>query len=252
MRQWTVDAFASRPFTGNPAAVVEPLDAWPDDGWMQSLAEENKHAETAFLRKTGEAHRFDLRWFTPSKEVELCGHATLASAHVLCAEMGLDAPEIAFETRWSGRLGVVRRGDGYVLDLPAAAATPVAPPAGLAEALGAAPVQVCESRYLLVVLADEAGVRGLRPDFSALARFGESAGARGNVIVCAQADAERPSRAYRRTRRRGRLTASWRPFGLSGSGGSNWTSTRPSRAGGPISAARWRASGSRWAARRSR
>ena len=192
MRQWTVDAFADRPFRGNPACVVEPFDAWPSDAWMQALAEENKQAETAFLRRTETADRFDLRWFTPTKEVELCGHATLASAHVLSAELGGASAEIAFDTRWSGRLAVRRRESGYVMDLPGAAATPVQAPAGLAEALGATPVQVCESRYLLVVLENEQAVRDLRPDISALADFGESQGARGNVIVCAEAASDRP------------------------------------------------------------
>ena len=79
MRQWIVDAFAAAPFKGNPAAVVEPFDAWPRDAWMQSLAQENNQAETAFLLKTSDPARFGLRWFTPSLEVPLCGHATLAS-----------------------------------------------------------------------------------------------------------------------------------------------------------------------------
>lgn len=161
---------------------------------MQALAEENKHAETAYLRRTQDAGRYELRWFTPTQEVELCGHATLASAHVLAVELGLEGADISFDTRWSGRLGVTRQGGGYVMDFPAAAATPVAAPAGLAEALGAAPVQVCESRYLLVVMESEQAVRDLAPDIPALARFGETEGARGNVIVSAQAE---PGRAYR-------------------------------------------------------
>jgi PhzF family phenazine biosynthesis protein len=198
MRQWTVDAFASRPFTGNPAAVVEPFDQWPDDGWMQSLAEENKHAETAYLRRTNDPHRFDLRWFTPAKEVELCGHATLASAHVLAAELALETAEIAFDTRWSGRLSVAREDGNYRLDLPASASSPVDTPDGLAAALGAMPLQVCESRYVLAVLESEAAVRALTPDLAALARFGETEGSRGNIIVCAEADEGRPYRVVSR------------------------------------------------------
>ena len=88
MRQWTVDAFADRPFRGNPACVVEPFEVWPDDAWMQALAEENKQAETAYVRRTSDPDRFELRWFTPTVEAPLCGHATLASAHVLFSELG--------------------------------------------------------------------------------------------------------------------------------------------------------------------
>ncbi len=198
MRQWTVDAFASRPFTGNPAAVVEPFEAWPEDRWMQALAEENKHAETAYLRRTDAPDRFELRWFTPAKEVELCGHATLASAHVLLAELGAAGSRIVFETRWSGELVVERAGGGYRMDLPAAPARPVETPAGLEDALGAKPRQVAKSRYLLVVLEGEKTVRELRPDIAALARFGQAQGARGNVIVSAEADAGRPYRVVSR------------------------------------------------------
>ena len=108
MRQWTVDAFASGPFKGNPACVTQPLDAWRDDAWMQALAAENNQAETAYLLTTGDPARFGLRWFTPALEVPLCGHATLAAAHVLFAELGLDAPMVTFDTK-SGPL-TVRRG----------------------------------------------------------------------------------------------------------------------------------------------
>ena len=87
MRQFLVDAFASKPFTGNPACVVEPFDVWPDAVWMQTLAMENNQAETAYLLETDEPNRFGLRWFTPALEIPLCGHATLASAHVLLNEL---------------------------------------------------------------------------------------------------------------------------------------------------------------------
>jgi PhzF family phenazine biosynthesis protein len=198
MRQWTVDAFADRPFRGNPACVVEPLDAWPQDGWMQALAEENKQSETAFLVRTPEPGRFELRWFTPATEVALCGHATLASAHVLYTELGLDGPAVRFDTRQSGQLAVERRGTGYRMDLPAAPATPITAPAGLAAALGAEPRQVFASRYLLVLLDTEAQVRALQPDLGALAGVGEGEGERGNVIVSAPADEGRPYRVVSR------------------------------------------------------
>ena len=93
MRQWTIDAFASQPFRGNPACVVEPLQTWPDAARMHALAAENNQAETAFLLKSGEPARFGLRWFTPTIEVPLCGHATLASSHALFAELGLRAAD---------------------------------------------------------------------------------------------------------------------------------------------------------------
>ena len=192
MRQWTVDAFADRPFRGNPACVVEPFDAWPDDAWMQALAEENKQAETAFLLRTPEPDRFGLRWFTPALEVPLCGHATLASAHVLFEELGLAAGAVRFETRGSGVLEARRREGRYRMDFPALPATPVDVPAGLAEAIGAEPVQVFASRFLLAVLADEATVRGLRPDLAAVERISRGAAERGNVIVSAPAQAGSP------------------------------------------------------------
>ena len=198
MRQWTVDAFADRPFRGNPACVVEPFDDWPGDAWMQALAEENRQAETAYLRRTADPDRFELRWFTPALEVPLCGHATLASAHVLFNELGLSSETIRFETRKSGTLGVERAQSGYRMDLPAAPATPISAPDDLAEALGAEPVQVFASRYLLAILADEASVRGLRPDFARVQRVGQGASERGNVIVSAAADPDKPYRVVSR------------------------------------------------------
>ena len=119
MRQWTIDAFASAPFRGNQACVVEPFDAWPDAAWMQALAAENNQAETAFLLLTDDPARFGLRWFTPALEVPLCGHATLASGHVLFAELGLDADRVTFDTL-SGPLIVSRAAAGYEMDFPAA------------------------------------------------------------------------------------------------------------------------------------
>ena len=188
MRQWTVDAFASAPFRGNPACVVEPFDAWPSDDWMQALARENNQAETAFLLRTDDTARFGLRWFTPGREVDLCGHATLGSAHVLMAELGLDASALTFDSR-SGPLIVRRAGDGYEMDFPADPPRRTGPVAGLAEALGVEPVEVWAGRYLVAVLADADAVRGLRPDIAALASLQGEAGEAGEVIVCADAGA---------------------------------------------------------------
>ena len=186
MRQWTVDAFAAAPFRGNPACVVEPFDAWPEDGWMQALARENNQAETAFLLRTGDPARFGLRWFTPGREVDLCGHATLGSAHTLMNELGADAEALTFDTR-SGALIVRRAGDGYEMDFPAAPPRRTGPVKGLAEALGVEPVEVWASRYLVAVLKDAGTVRGLRPDIGALKSMQGEAREAGEVIVCAEA-----------------------------------------------------------------
>jgi predicted PhzF superfamily epimerase YddE/YHI9 len=188
MRQWTVDAFAAAPFKGNPACVVEPFDHWPEARWMQALAKENNQAETAFLLRTGDPARFGLRWFTPGMEVDLCGHATLASAHVLLAELGLAAPAVTFESR-SGPLIVSRPGVGYEMDFPADPPRRTAVPDGLVEALGVAPVEVWAGRYLVAVLDDAAAVHAVTPDIRALATIQGEAGETGQVIVCASADA---------------------------------------------------------------
>src|SRR3954454_1710552 len=117
MRQWTVDAFAAQPFRGNQACVLEPMAAWPDAAWMQALAAENNQAETAFLLKTDDPARFGLRWFTPAVEVPLCGHATLASGHVLFTELGAAADLLTFDTQ-SGPLTVRRKDGAYEMDFP--------------------------------------------------------------------------------------------------------------------------------------
>ena len=189
MRQWTVDAFASGPFRGNQACVLEPMDAWPAAAWMQALAAENNQAETAFLLKTGDAKRFGLRWFTPAIEVPLCGHATLGSGHVLFAELGLAGEAVTFDTQ-SGPLTVRRAGGLYEMDFPAQPPRRIETPAGLAEALGATPAEVWAGPYLVAVMADEASVRGLAPDSKALHAVSKAATlGRGNVGVAAVADA---------------------------------------------------------------
>lgn len=187
MRQWTVDAFAAVPFKGNPACVVEPFDAWPSDDWMQALAKENNQAETAFLLRTGDPARFGLRWFTPGMEVDLCGHATLASAHVLLAELRLAVPAVTFDTR-SGPLIVSRASGGYEMDFPADPPRRTAAPAGLVEALGVTPVEVWAGRYLVAVLESAAAVHAVTPDIRALASIQGEAGEIGQVIVCALAE----------------------------------------------------------------
>ena len=194
MRQWTVDAFASRPFKGNPACVVEPFERWPEDGWMQSLAQENNQAETAFLTRTAEPGAYELRWFTPSVEVPLCGHATLASAHVLFSELGERADTLRFHTRSAGELRVRRSGEVYEMDFPADPPRRVERPERLHDALGAEPLEVWSAAYLVVLLADESAVRRLTPDIAALHELSKTAsGGRGDVIVTAPAA---PDSAY--------------------------------------------------------
>ena len=192
MRQWTIDAFASGPFKGNPACVVEPFEAWPETAWMQALAAENNQAETAFLLKTADPARFGLRWFTPAREAPLCGHATLASAHALFEELGVDVPLLTFDTL-SGELTVRRSGDRLEMDFPADPPRRLAESEGLAQALGAEPLEVWAGMYLVAVLRDEATVRGLAPDLSALRGVGgEATDGPGQVIAVALADPGKP------------------------------------------------------------
>jgi PhzF family phenazine biosynthesis protein len=192
MRQWTIDAFASGPFKGNPACVVEPLDAWPSTSWMQALAAENNQAETSFLLKTADPARFGLRWFTPAMEAPLCGHATLAAAHVLFEELGAEASLLTFDTL-AGPLTVRRDSDRLEMDFPADPPRQTSVPDGLAEALGVEPIEVWAGAYLIAVLRDEATVRALKPDLAALNRIeGEASGGPGQTVVVALADAGQP------------------------------------------------------------
>ncbi len=169
-----VDAFASGPFTGNPAAVCL-LDSPADPAWMQAVASEMNLSETAFLHEldgTGEVGRFNLRWFTPTVEVDLCGHATLASAHILWEAHRLPAEAAAhFETR-SGVLSASRAGDDVELDFPADPVTAAEPDASLLHALGIEDGVASSGRIGWVLeLADAAAVRDVRPDFARLASF---------------------------------------------------------------------------------
>ena len=177
---YQVDAFTQGPFSGNPAAVC-PLDAWLDDATMQSIAAENNLAETAFLVATGSG--YDLRWFTPAIEVDLCGHATLAAGYVVLNHLQPDLDAVAFETM-SGRLVVSRDGDRLSMDFPARAPTPMGTSQALNEALGEVPSEVHLSRDILAVFDDEASVRRLSPDQAGLFALGEGMG----VIVSARGD----------------------------------------------------------------
>lgn len=163
---YQVDAFAERIFDGNPAAVC-PLESWLSERHMQFVAAENNLSETAFFVPEGDGFR--LRWFTPEVEVDLCGHATLATAAVLWRELGYDEPEIRFHTMKAGTLTVTRDGDWIALDFPARPPAPVAAPAELARALGAEPTTVLAARDYVAVFESAEAIRALVPDMAALA-----------------------------------------------------------------------------------
>jgi len=164
---YQVDAFSTGIFGGNPAAVC-PLEAWLDDATLQRIAEENNLSETAYFVPEGEGYR--LRWFTPGMEVDLCGHATLASAWVLFNELGASEQTLRFFTR-SGELRVSRDGQRLALDFPLKHPQPVPVPAGLAEALGCEIVELQRSDDYIAVVASAEVVEGLKPDFAALSQF---------------------------------------------------------------------------------
>ena len=164
---YQVDAFTDSLFAGNPAAVC-PLEAWLPDATMQAIAAENNLAETAFFVRQGSDYA--LRWFTPSVEVDLCGHATLAAGHVVFRFIEPQRQSVDFRTAKAGTLRVSRRADMLVMDFPARPATPVEAPPGLLAALGGAPRQVLAARDHLVVYGSAAEVAALEPDFAALAK----------------------------------------------------------------------------------
>ena len=162
---YQVDAFSSKLFGGNPAAIC-PLECWLPDALLQHIAAENNLAETAFFVKEPEGYR--IRWFTPAVEVDLCGHATLAAAYVLLECLGLPADHVTFNSR-SGPLTVHRQAYLYTLDFPSRPGVPVPISDALSAALGHAPEAAYQARDLLCVFPSEADVAALRPDMKALA-----------------------------------------------------------------------------------
>lgn len=177
---YQIDAFASRPFEGNPAAVV-PLDKWLPDDAMLNIAMENNLAETAYFVPNGNG--YDLRWFTPSVEMDLCGHATLASAYLIFEVLGTSESVLRFQTR-SGQLTVEKKAEKYVLDFPSRPGVTAEAPAGLIDALGGAtPKEIYKSRDYMLVYETEADVLAIKPDFSALMKIDTHA-----VIVTAKGD----------------------------------------------------------------
>lgn len=165
---YQVDAFASALFGGNPAAVC-PLKSWLPDDTLQAIAAENNLPETAFYVREG--GRYRIRWFTPSVEVELCGHATLASAAIILGiRREIGGPRVVFDSR-SGELGVERDGELYKLDFPARPPAPCAPDPALVEAAGGRPVESLIAGDAMLVYGTEQEVRALKPDLGRLAQL---------------------------------------------------------------------------------
>jgi PhzF family phenazine biosynthesis protein len=185
---YQVDAFTDRVFSGNPAAVC-PLESWLPDTVLQAVAAENNLAETAFFVKEGSGYR--LRWFTPMAEVDLCGHATLASADVLFRIMGYSGRSIQFETR-SGILEVERRDGLYAMDFPATAPVECGASPVLADALGVTPQRILKAFDHIAVLETEAQVRAVSPNFARLADLD----LRGVIVTARGARADFVSRFF--------------------------------------------------------
>jgi len=179
LKIYQVDAFTREPFKGNPAAVV-PLDSWLPDEVMQNIALENNLAETAFFVTNGDG--YDLRWFTPTVEMDLCGHATLATGFLLFEILGTNEKLLRFLTR-SGQLTVEKEGDKFVLDFPSRPGVPAEAPSALIEAIGAKPKEIFKSRDFLFVYESEADIRAITPDFGAMVKASPD-----NVIISAKGD----------------------------------------------------------------
>ena len=179
-----IDAFADAPFTGNPAAVV-PLDGWLDDTILQNIAMENNLSETAFIVSTNDPSAWKLRWFTPTTEVPLCGHATLASAACILRHIHAHLDQLSFETL-SGTLSVRRDRDGFVMDLPAGKPKDWTMPDAALSALGVPIIDSGISTYPFVVLDHEDMVRSL--DVNAALEAARLAHASKELVLCAKGD----------------------------------------------------------------
>jgi len=176
---YQVDAFSSRVFGGNPAAVCL-LQSWLEDEILQAIAAENNLSETAFLVPKGKS-KYALRWFTPAVEVDLCGHATLASAFVILSFVEPAWPSVDFETI-SGQLPVTRSGELLSMDFPSRKPEPAAAPPLLSQALGETPLEVLSSRDLMAVFKDEETIKEMKPDFEKLKQLKDVFG----IIVTAR------------------------------------------------------------------
>lgn len=183
---YQLDAFSGHVFAGNPAAVC-PLKDWLPDATMQAIAAENNLAETAFF--VGANGKYAIRWFTPTVEIDLCGHATLASAAVVMTRLEPTIDTVHFTTQRAGDLTVEREGGLFVLGFPSWPPKPVVVPDGLEQALGARPAQVLAARDYLCVMRDAHAVKALNPNFTALKRLGKAViatapAAKGNGEDC--------------------------------------------------------------------
>lgn len=185
---YQVDAFATKVFEGNPAAVC-PLNEWLSDEVMQNIAMENNLSETAFFVNQGESYR--LRWFTPETEVDLCGHATLASAHVLFEHLGYEEEVIRFGSN-SGELRVQKDGDRLVMDFPTSELEESEVPSELEEALGALPTELFRADDYLYIVDSEQQIRALDPDFRLL----KQVNTRGIIITAPSEEFDFVSRFF--------------------------------------------------------
>lgn len=193
---YQVDAFTNKLFGGNPAAVI-PLEDWPDDATLLAIAQENNLSETAFLKPDGAG--FELRWFTPAAEVALCGHATLASAHVVFNHLNFNGDSVAFRTRQSGTLVVTQRKDSLLaMQFPSIEVAPCDCPDNLVNALGVAPTACLQGFYsqdesdYIAVLDTEDQVRRCDPDLSELRQLSS----RGLIVTAAGNDCDFVSRYF--------------------------------------------------------
>ena len=186
---YQVDAFTDRVFGGNPAAVC-PLQHWPDDDTLQSIAAENNLAETAFFVPEGDGFR--IRWLTPRAEVDLCGHATLATAYVIFNRMAYSRPSILFDSR-SGRLTVTRHGNWYTLNFPTDRLEREETSPDLASVFGQGPLEVYRGKTdLMLVFGQRADIENMRPDFGRVARLKE----RGVIVTAPGDDTDFVSRFF--------------------------------------------------------
>lgn len=165
---YQVDAFASEVFKGNPAAIC-PLESWLDAELMQRVALENNLSETAFFVKNADV--YEIRWFTPAYEIDLCGHATLASAFVIFEVLKLEEKRVTFHSHKSGELTVEKNGDRLTLDFPSRPVSPARAPEGLIEAIGKEPKEVFKARDYFLVYETEQEVADIKPDFTALLKI---------------------------------------------------------------------------------
>ncbi|MCB9284629.1 MAG: PhzF family phenazine biosynthesis protein [Lewinellaceae bacterium] len=185
-----VDAFADQLFEGNPAAVCL-LDHWPDDAVLQAIGMENNLSETAFLVPKGDI--WELRWFTPAAEVDLCGHATLASAHVLFSHFKVSSDQVVFTTKKHGLLTVKRMATGYSMDFPADPIQPVPIPEGLSDVLGIEPREFFEGRDDWMAVVDaQTTIENLEPDFQKLKKLGK----RGLIVTAPGREVDFVSRCF--------------------------------------------------------